>query len=544
MNGINKKNRIWKNEWKNFGMSLISGVMTGIAFSWDKVWWIVFFSLIPFCEVLFKEEKWKKCIFGFTLGNYMISISWLYALLPALPDQRAGVFLLFLAIFLISILLGILFLIAFLPFTYLRTKSSIDIFLVALFYILGEWFQEKISIISFPWVRLAVTVTPWKAFIQSASVGGSLFVSFLTVLINGILAWEWQQRKEEKKKIHLEVGKWVAVILVIGNIVFGYSRLFIGESSDRKEVDVGGVILIQGNHSGMQKWNMTTEEIFKDYLALSIQGLEKEENIKLILWPETAVPIVLKEESKEVELLTQICQKYQTEFLIGGIYQKGEKQYNAMFAIGEKGLFKEIYTKQILVPFGEYLPYDWLLEKIMPNWVEEWKKELVLKPGEKVEMIPTSEGVAGGIICYESIFSETARNAVKRGAEFFALISNDSWFGSSAALKQHHAQAILRAVEQKREVMRVSNTGISSFISKYGIVEKTAPILERMYLAGEIEKEEEKTVYFVLGDVIAWGGVIVWGIGIYGGMCWRKGHKNSMNTLPDTLSLRSRRNGH
>ena len=544
MNGINKKNRIWKNEWKNFGMSLISGVMTGIAFSWDKAWWIVFFSLIPFCEVLFKEEKWKNCIFGFTLGNYMISISWLYALLPALPDQRTGVFLLFLAIFLISILLGILFLIAFLPFTYLRTKSSIDIFLVALFYILGEWFQEKISIISFPWVRLAVTVTPWKAFIQSASVGGSLFVSFLTVLINGILAWDWHQRGEEKKKIHLEVGKWVAVILVIGNIVFGYSRLFIGENSDRKGADVGGVILIQGNHSGMQKWNMTTEEIFKDYLALSIQGLEKEENIKLILWPETAVPIVLKEESKEVELLTQICQKYQTEFLIGGIYQKGEKQYNAMFAIGEKGLFKEIYTKQILVPFGEYLPYDWLLEKIMPNWVEEWKKELVLKPGEKVEMIPTSEGVAGGIICYESIFSETARNAVKRGAEFFALISNDSWFGSSAALKQHHAQAILRAVEQKREVMRVSNTGISSFISKYGIVEKTAPILERMWLTGEIEKEEEKTVYFVLGDVIAWGGVIVWGIGIYGGMCWRKGHKNSMNTLSDALSLRSRRNGH
>ena len=60
MNGINKKNRIWKNEWKNFGMSLISGVMTGIAFSWDKAWWIVFFSLIPFCEVLFKEEKWKS----------------------------------------------------------------------------------------------------------------------------------------------------------------------------------------------------------------------------------------------------------------------------------------------------------------------------------------------------------------------------------------------------------------------------------------------------------------------------------------------------
>ena len=92
--------------------------------------------------------------------------------------------------------------------------------------------------------------------------------------------------------------------------------------------------------------------------------------------------------------------------------------------------------------------------------------------------------------------------------------------------------------------MRVSNTGISSFISKYGIVEKTAPILERMWLTGEIEKEEEKTVYFVLGDVIAWGGVIVWGIGIYGGMCWRKGHKNSMNTLSDALSLRSRRNGH
>ena len=544
MNGINKNNKIGNNEWKNFGRSLISGVMTGVAFSWDKAWWVVFFSLIPFCEVLFREEKWKKCIFGFTLGNYMISVSWLYALLPALPDQRAGVFLLFLAIFLISILLGILFLIAFLPFTYLRTKSSIDIFLVALLYSLGEWFQEKIAIISFPWVRLAVTVTPWKAFIQSASIGGSLFVSFLTVLINGILAWELQKRREEKKKIHLEVGKWAAVMLVIGNIVFGYSRLFIGESFDRKEADAGGVILIQGNHSGMQKWNMTTGEIFKDYLALSIQGLENEENIKLILWPETAVPIVLKEESKEVELLTQVCQKYQTEFLIGGIYQKGEKQYNAMFAIGEKGLFKEIYTKQILVPFGEYLPYDWLLEKIMPDWVEDWKKELVFKPGEKVEVINTSEGVVGGMICYESIFSETARNAVKGGAEFLALISNDSWFGSSAALKQHHAQAILRAVEQKRAVMRVSNTGISSFISKYGIVEKTAPILEKMWLVGEIDKEEEKTIYFVLGDVIAWVGVIVWGLGICFGVCWRKGHANSMNTLPDALSLRSRRNGH
>lgn len=514
-NSMNRKHRIEKIKWKNFGKGFLSGVMTGIAFSWDKAWWLVFFSLIPFCGLIFTEERLSRSIFGFAIGNYMVSVSWLYALLPVFPEKSSGILLLFLAVFLISVLLAILLEIAFFPFPFLRRKTSIDILNAAFLYMLAEWFQDKIAILPFPWVRLAVTVTPWKAFIQSACVGGSLFISFLVVLVNGVFAWELQKwRRKEKNKSYLEYGKWLAVILIIGNLLFGYIRLWKNADFDIERTENEKVLLIQGNHGGIEKWNITTEEIFEDYFTLSIQGLEKEEDIKLVLWPETAIPMVLKEESREVEAIKQVCQKYQVEFLIGAIDEAQGKRYNALFGIGEKGLFKEIYTKQTLVPFGEYVPYEWLLEKIIPSWVEEWKKELALEPGKEAEVIPTKIGVAGGIICYESIFSDTARNAVEKGAEFFTLISNDSWFGTSAALRQHHAQAILRAVEQKRDVVRVSNTGISSFISRYGIVKETIPILERTWLAGEIEKEQEKTIYFKIGDIIAVIGIVIWGLGI------------------------------
>lgn len=162
----------------------------------------------------------------------------------------------------------------------------------------------------------------------------------------------------------------------------------------------------------------------------------------------------------------------------------------------------------ILVPFGERLPYadtfHFLIEPL--QWgvgISNWAKgkdttvfEMRRRNGELVKF--------SGVVCYESIYPSLVREFVKRDAQFLVVITNDSWYGNTSGPYQHFQYSILRAVENRRSIVRCANGGISGFIDPYGRVQKKTKFHERTQIADAIKLNDEKTFYTKHGDIIVY----------------------------------------
>jgi len=507
---------------------MLSGILTAYAFLEGRAWFLCFFSLIPLFLVFLQNNKveLKKlqpiAIFSYSLFYYGLVLYWLYHLSSAMPfDGTTPVFLLSLAILIIVLQNGFGLYISLLSFRHLRTGTAWDIVIIACLYILAEWLQEFLGIVAFPWARLSLSVTPWPLFIQSASVFGGLFISFLLILINGGFAFgivkasnhyfgifhiATERYSWEKELMNLTAYIFIGVILV-GNLLFGAIRG--NKSFDDENSEAIEVLLVQGNHPGINKWQTSTVQILADYIDLTEDNVT--ENTRLVFWPESAVPIYIEEAYEEQKQLMTLSEKHNISIVLGTFNRKeveGEYIcYNAMYVVTKDGISKNPYYKQKLVPFGEYLPFSKIFSRISPDVTFMLMEELSQTPGTETFPVETEYGDVGGIICYESIFPNISRESVKNGAQLLAVLSNDSWFGDSAALYQHHSQSILRAVENGRYVVRASNTGLTSIINEKGEVIKRVDALIGTTLRGEVKFYNHKTIYTRIGDVIVIPGI-------------------------------------
>ena len=417
----------------------------------------------------------------------------------------------------------------------------------ALSYGMAEWLQELFFYPAFPWVRLAAIVTPCPLLLQEAALFGSCFVSIKLVLWN-LFVWNIlknvvtrekqvnsnKQRKEwrvllvgvaffsgillfdikqiqEKVTIEEQVNPYSTEIKQKkdldknGNGVKDANKKKISrdllENSDKKEVENKKeeditVLLVQGNFSGEEKWDATIQEIKERYLMLSEKYVM--EATDFVVWPETALPIDLSNHSMIIEELAQFCEMYETSLFVGAFDRTEDGKYNAIYYVTEQGLSEQIYYKQKLAPFGEYMPFETLLTLFLPEQLQ--KEAFLAGTKEEAVLFQTKFGKVGTLICFESLFSSLARKMTAEGAELLCIASNDSWFDHSAALYQHHAQAILRAVETGRYVVRVGNSGITSIIAPTGEVLFAAPAKEQSVLTGNVKRLSEQTNYVKYGD--------------------------------------------
>jgi apolipoprotein N-acyltransferase len=161
-----------------------------------------------------------------------------------------------------------------------------------------------------------------------------------------------------------------------------------------------------------------------------------------------------------------------------------EEHYNSAYVMRPDGrLDEKPYDKMRLVPFGEALPYFDLIPYFQENIVgvasftEGRDYTLFDIPAATRSGEPAARSLKlGALICFESTFSSTAREFVKRGADVLSVITNDAWYGMSAGAAAHHNLSFLRAVENRRYILRCANTGISSIISPTGELVKTLPL--------------------------------------------------------------------
>lgn len=357
---------------------------------------------------------------------------------------------------------------------------------------------------SFPWMNLAAAFAPWPIFTQLASVAGAFGLSgILTALaIAGLLANTTSS------------AKWFCGAGSIALLLFGFWALET-QHPQGKPIPIA---LIQGNVDQSLKWNPEYQlKTIEQYLALS-RKTQTDTPPALIVWPETAMPFYLQDSSSMSFMVKDFANTTKTAILTGSpayrITNPAQREYvllNRATLLHEMGKTEEKYDKEHLVPFGEYMPFkDFLpFEKLVTaagNFV----------PGTKNTPLTLDGTPFGVLICYEAIFPELAQKQVANGAQFLTNISNDAWFGKTAAPRQHLALTRMRAIEQGRWIARSTNTGISCFIDPQGRIHKQLPQFSPEQGQHTIAALQKITIFHKLSSWL-WGGCFLFTIAF---LCW------------------------
>jgi apolipoprotein N-acyltransferase len=287
--------------------------------------------------------------------------------------------------------------------------------------------------------------------------------------------------------------------------------------------------LVQANVDQGQKWDERfRQETMERYLRLTRAAGQ---NADLIVWPEAATPFIYEMEGAYQKTVSNLIQQLDTPLLFGSPavrrYPDGRPYLlNSAYLLSPVGNIVGRYDKQHLVPFGEYIPFHhsllFFLDKLVEGIgdFEAGTDPTVLAVPQRIPRpsevpgrpVPMEKGAFGVVICYEVIFPDLVRQFAEQGADFMVTITNDAWFGHSAAPYQHFGMVVFRAVENRRAFARAANTGVSGFIDPYGRVLQASPIFTEQAMTGTLPLIRAKTFYTEHGDVFAYACVIIAGL--------------------------------
>ncbi len=481
-----------------------SGVLLVLPFifsGWAILSWV---ALVPFIYVFcsrrwgFKTSFWL--CFVFAMSFYLPLYTWVLRLYPldwlgfSMGQSLAMVFLFWLVMSLVQTIQMVLVL---LLYQLMRPRGIGEPLVFASLWVLLEWWQG-LAPLAFPWGRLAVSQYGVLSLIQGASLGGVLFISFLIVLVNALFAFSLQKKKMlSAKKVYRGVFL-IAILIFVANFIYG--NLQLASYKEKTAENSYNFAIIQGNVASGAKWqgNQASFDIYTELMQKI-----KNKDVDFVVWPETAIPALVEENNEYDLIYKKIARENEIYFCVGSFTTDEElKKYNSLLIYGPTGEVLGKYSKRNLVPVGEYLPLRSFLDRLFPLIKEINQVSEDLTPGFGSQIIETPLGQVGGLICFDSIFQNDIRHSVTKGAELLLLLTNDSWYEDSPGVYQHNAQAILRAVETGRYVVRAANTGISAIIRPTGeAVDYLEPFVAGV-VVGEVSFLYDTTLYVRLGDII------------------------------------------
>jgi apolipoprotein N-acyltransferase len=463
---------------------------------------LAWFALVPFLVSLWEKSLKQAFISGVLMGlPYFFGTQyWVYHSIHhygGMPFllSLAVVFLLSLYLSLFTGLFGLLFCCK------IRSSSLPALFLAPVFWTVLE-FLRSYAFTGFPWSSLGYSQYRFLYVIQFADITGVYGVSFLILAFNGALAdlFITRKRRAHMPLFHLSptaAGYLLLVVSFAAVVLYGHFRLNEGPL-EGQEVTVS---VVQGNIEQDLKWDPAYQgEVVGIYKALTLEGLVK--NPSLVVWPETAVPFYFQYD----KALTADLKRFQgglggPYLLFGSITVKGPKMLsNSAVLLDSGGELQHVYDKIHMVPFGEYVPLKRVL--FFLTRLVEGVGDYV--PGKTPKRAETPFGEFGTLICYEIIFPGLTRKFFKDGGDFLVTITNDAWFGRTAGPYQHFSMAVLRAVENRKPVIRAANSGISGFIDSNGMVMSKTRLFDRTVLTENIMTDRRRSFYSRFGDIFSY----------------------------------------
>ena len=358
----------------------------------------------------------------------------------------------------------------------------------------------------FPW-HLANTQSSFSWFIQTADLAGLYGAGFLLMWFNAILAGLLFKRESGSQAQWIPAT--VCVACVVASVIYGSARLH-RVTAQMNTAPKLSVAAVQANIDVGMKWDpkqMTANLEAHTKLTRGIHGAQ------VIFWPESAIeewlPENLHELPKKFVASLELKDAY---FIFGARTYRGKlrgphvEAFNTAFLIDPQGVVLGHYHKQVLLAFGEYIPFSGLLG-LLPGM--PFVEGFTAGDSTRTFDLPGGGRIAP-LICYEDLMPELSRKFVKESkANILVNLTNDAWYGRSVAPWQHARLAQWRAIETRRTLLRVTNTGVTSFINARGEIAETLPIFTPAVLETQIEILAGETFYVRYGDWFAWGITLV-----------------------------------
>jgi apolipoprotein N-acyltransferase len=352
----------------------------------------------------------------------------------------------------------------------------------------------------FPWALLGDTQWKQLSLIQIASLTGVYGVSFIAALMSSTIAASIPQTPGERTgSAAWSPLKASALTLAVLAAAYTYGAVRLRAYAMEPRVMAYKVALLQGSIDQYQKWEAAYEASIKQtYEGLVDEAIKGKPT--LIVWPETSVPGFLLQDPVLREWLSQLIRRSGTAHVVGAPSKEDPNAvYNSAFSINTEDQIIGQYDKQHLVPFGEVVPF----KRILGQWIGVLNQLGGFTAGQRSPVIESPIGKIGVNICYEAIFPNLVRKAVKGGAGVIVNLTNDGWYMQTAAPYQHFIPNIFRAIENDRDLIRVNNTGVTAFVSPIGQVVAATPIFVPKFIEGTVSSRSRLTFYTRFGDIFA-----------------------------------------
>jgi apolipoprotein N-acyltransferase len=461
---------------------------------------LAWFAFTPFFWLVGHADSWRRSLLWGWLAGFLTHVLGFFWLVYTIRVFGGFPYAISVLVFLLYAALQGLQMALFAVLVTRMGLGPLSVF-PALFWVAIEfWFP-----LLFPWY-LANSQVPLLSFIQSADLVGPYGASFLVMWFNAA-AFEAFRSWRIKQPV-----RWNVLILVVSCVIasVGYGIVRLGTiTSETTRAPILSVAAVQGNIGIDLKWNPL--QVKRNLLAH--QNLTKEAaGVKLVIWPESAVELWLPENLTQLPPDVMPPLNADSFFIFGARSYAGRisgpdfKAFNTAFLSDGTGRMLGRYHKQVLLAFGEYLPFSAVLSKLpaMP-----FADGFTPGDGPHTLNLPGSIRVAP-LICYEDLMPELSRAFVKHGkANILVNLTNDAWYGKTVAPWQHARLAQWRAIETRRSLVRVTNTGVTSVINAKGEMIQTLPLFTAAVLKTEVPLLEGETLYVRFGDWFAWSATLL-----------------------------------
>jgi len=396
--------------------------------------------------------------------HWLLAVSWVVEVMTRYGHLSGP--LAALALALMSLILGVFWGLALL--VAFRFAGAFRPAVLALGLAAGEVLQG-LSPWNFPWNPLAAAFVPWPWTLAGVAVLGATgfgVVARLVLFGAAFAAW-----RKSLKALALACGA--------GAVLVG-STLAAPGFQPASEPEL--VAAIQPNVLLELRWageNLATIEGW----VWELSGKAARGGARWVVWPESAIPRLFERDELFRQKVLAFAAQHGLWLVLNSIGFGGEGQYaNSMYAVSPQGEFSR-YDKVHLVPFGEYVP-AWASYAFLRPLVREVGG---FTPGAGPRLLPGPVGPFGPAVCYEVAFPLHAAAQVRAGARVLVTVTNDGWYGHTAAPYQHLALAILRAMENRRFLVRAANTGISAVVDPRGRVLESLGIGERGLVLARVQ---------------------------------------------------------
>ncbi len=508
-----------KNTWPKNKSGIYCGILSGLMIGTSFVPfppWAVLFCYVPLLYWCFSEKRNLKEVFvaGFLTQMVLTLIGFHWISHVTHEFGEFSWFLSFLTLLLFALVMHLYIAFALTLTVWISERRSLSIGKSLVLWALIIYLFEVYFPVLFPWHLGYGFLWSKIPIYQTSEWIGFEGLSLLIFAANAFLTWLWMRKSQGRK--------YLLALVLFCSFWIGLNILGMQLKKPWDQTDATAkLLLVQANIGNSDKIAAEKGGLFRTEILQRFLKLTAQNNLQdpaLIVWPETAIPVVVDELSmwsRYQNLFSEWGQKNQVSnqslFLSGAYSQEQKKLFNAFLVLNSQGRpILPAYRKTYLLAFGEYFPGSEMFPKLL-EWfpfIANFGRGL----GPMVLKTPAPFDLnIGAQICYEGLFPDFSRELAKLGAEVFVNVTNDSWFGDIAEPYQHMIMTLGRAVENRRPLIRSTNTGVSTVILANGDLQTMSPLFQEWSGLYELKykKDPPKTFYTRFGDGLRYFAILL-----------------------------------